>query len=119
MSNTQLLNHQANGTIFADPADPDYTVRFKTTSSSKVISGVSLQNFVSEIIVNDTNHVVLGSTDVSDKLSIRLRISGSMDSRARLSEIIAALSAQLTTWDAENVYIGFEPTTLPSVPGSA
>lgn len=117
MSLTQLLNHNANGVTYANPADPDYTVRFKTTSSKKTVAGSILQNSVSEIIVNDSHNITVGSNSVTDNLSVRVRISGSLESRARLSEILASLAGQITTWDSENVFIGFEPTTVPLVPG--
>lgn len=119
MSYTQLLHHTANGTTYADPANPDYTVRFKTTSNQKLVSGVKMINSIHELIINDVHDVTKGLVTVSDNLSVRVRISGSLDSRARLSAILSGLAAQLVAWDSENVFIGFEPTTLPTIPASA
>lgn len=116
MSITQLLSHDATGVTFADPIEPDFTVRFKTTRNTKSLNGVSVDNYLHEIIVNDTNPVTIGNTSANDALSVRVRISGSVNSQARLKEIVKSLAGQLPSWADENAMVGFEPVTLPINP---
>lgn len=116
MSKTQLYSRDANGVTFADPTDPDYTVRFKNTQTRKALGGVSVQNYVEEIVFNDLVPVTIGSATVNDAVSIRLRISGSDKSHVRVKAILASLAAQLPTWADNNVALGFEPIVAPDVP---
>lgn len=116
MSNTQLLSHDASGVTFADPMKPSFTVRFKTTRNAKSLNGVSTDNYLHEIIINDTNQVSIGAQSANDALSVRIRISGSIESKARLMAIVNSTAAQLPAWSGENVFVGFEPTTLPINP---
>lgn len=115
MSNTQVLSRDANGVTFADPADPDFRVRFKTTQSNKQLNGVTVPNYVTEIIVNDTVPVTLGSTSANDAVAIRIRLSGSIASLARRKAILKSVAGQLGVWADENVMTGFEPATPPLV----
>lgn len=115
MSNTQVLTRDANGVTFADPADPDYRVRFKTSTSNKSLNGVSVPNYVTEIIVNDTVGVTLGNVTANDAIAIRIRCSGSLNSMERRNAILASIASQLATWTSENVMTGFEPVTPPLV----
>lgn len=115
MSNTQVLTRDANGVTFANPADPDYKVRFKTTTSNKTLNGVSVPNYVTEIIVNDTVGVSVGNVTANDAVAIRIRCSGSLASLARRNAILASIASQLPTWATENVMTGFEPVTPPLV----
>lgn len=116
MSKTQLYSRDANGVTFADPADPDYTVRFKNTQTRKALGGVSVQNYVEEIVINDLVPVAIGSATANDAVSIRLRISGSDKSHTHVKAILKSLAAQLPAWADSNVALGFEPTTAPDVP---
>lgn len=116
MSNTQLLSHDAYGVTYADPSEPDFSVRFKTSRSKKSLNGVSTDNYLHEIIVTDTNTVTIGGQSANDALSVRVRISGSIESQARLQQIAKSIGTQLTVWSDENVFMGFEPATVPVNP---
>lgn len=109
----QLYSQQSNGVTFCDSAKPDFVVRFKTTSSQKVLDGVKVQNFITEITANDNHVVAVGSVDVTDALSVRIRTSGSLQSMARLKQMLLDLAAKVGTWENENVLIGFSPATPP------
>lgn len=115
-SNTQLLFHDRNGQVFSDPSAPSYTVRFKTTNSTKKVDRASLSNYVSEIIVNDKNAVTVGDATVNDSVSIRIRTSGSDLSQDRIKAILLSIGTQLEAWTNENVLLGFEPSTVPVNP---
>lgn len=115
MSNTQILTRDANGVTFADPADPDYRVRFKTSISNKSLNGVSVPNYVTEIIVNDSVAVQLGNTSANDAVAIRVRCSGSLASINRRNAILKSIATQLSQWVDENVMTGFEPATAPLI----
>lgn len=115
MSLTQILTRDATGVTFANPTDPDYRVRFKTTSSQKSLNGVSVMNFVTEIIVNDNVQVALGNTTANDPVAIRIRVSGSLASARRRDAILKSVALQLATWANENVFAGFEPKTAPNI----
>lgn len=110
------LRSDATGVTYADPSDPDYTVRFKFSNSVKSLSGNPVQNNVCEIIVNDIYNVVLGSETVQEALSIRLKVSGSHHSAARKKAMLSALAGKLDTWAMEDVLEGFEPTSVPVAP---
>lgn len=114
MSQTQILTRDANGVTFANPTDPDFRVRFKTTSSQKSLNGVSVMNFVTEIIVNDNVPVELGKTSANDPVAVRIRVSGSLASATRRNAILKSIASQLGTWADENVFAGFEPKTAPN-----
>lgn len=116
MSNTQALTRDAYGVTYADPSEPDFTVRFKTNRSVKSLNGVNVDNYLTEVIVNDAHEVTIGSTTARDPLSVRIRTSGSIESMARLKEILVSVAGQLGTWSTENVFLGFEPTTAPVNP---
>lgn len=110
---TQVKTRDAYGLTYAAPSEPDFTVRFKTNVSSKVLGGSQVQNYMTEIIVNDLNPVTVGSGTVNDPISVRLKTSGALESRVRIAEVLTELAAKITTWESENVFIGFEPTTPP------
>lgn len=116
MSNTQVLTRDAYGVTYADPAEPDFTVRFKTNRTLKGLNGVNVDNYLTEVIVNDRNEVTIGSVTANDPLSVRVRVSGSIESMARLKEIVTSIATQLDTWGNENVFLGFEPVTVPVNP---
>lgn len=109
----QLYSQQSNGVTYCDPLDPDMIVRFKTTSNQKVLDGQRVQNFISEITANDNYSITVGGTAVIDALSVRIRTSGSLQSVARLKQMLNDLVAKLTAWEDENVLIGFAPSTAP------
>lgn len=121
MANTTLLvkSLDNSGVTYADPAKPDTTVRFRFSSTGKVLNGVPTPNFATEIIVNDNVPVTLGSVDALDAVSIRIRVSGSLASKSRITLFLTSLAAQLVAWDTENVNQGFRPTTAPVLLGTS
>lgn len=116
MANTKLLKSEPTGVVYADPAKPDYQVRFKTTNVNKGLNGVQVANYATEIIITDGNAITVGATGAIDAVSVRVRVSGTALSAARLTQIITALSTQLPAWNTEGVLKGFAPTTIPVVP---
>lgn len=114
---TSLVQYpnKLQGITYASPESP-YTVRFVTGRSNKVIQGIRLDNFATEIIANYPNRVTVGETVITDPVSVRVRVSGAPDSRKAIKAVIEALSAQLTIWESESVYLGFQPTTAPTLP---
>lgn len=115
----QLYRNESSGVIYADPAEPDYTVRFKFSSSPKSLNGVAAVNHVSEIICTDNNDVTIAGVNAVDAVSVRVRISGAHESKARKVQIVNALVGQLLTWaNDEGVLAGFPPTTVPATPST-
>lgn len=110
---TKIKTRDAYGVTYSAPTDPELSVRFKTNVSTKSIGGVTLQNYLSELIINDLNEVAVGGSTANDPVSVRLRISGALESRARVAEMLAELALHLNTWESEDVFIGFEPNTAP------
>eukprot|EP00919_Chromeraceae_sp_WS-2016_P061509 GHVR01145890.1.p2 GENE.GHVR01145890.1~~GHVR01145890.1.p2 ORF type:complete len:126 (+),score=11.90 GHVR01145890.1:1336-1713(+) len=118
VSTLALYSQQENGVTFADPLDPDMTVRFKTNSSQKNLDGKKVVNYVTDIVANDQNMIALGNgvyaQEVNDSLSVRIRVSGAVESIDRLKEMIENLTDKLVNnWLDENVLTGFAPTTPP------
>lgn len=118
MSQTQIQTRDAYGTTYADPADVNFTVRFKHTSTRKALGTTTTENHVLYIIVNDLYDVATGTNTTSaDSLSVRVRISGSSKSDARLGAIVAQIAAQLPSWVRDDkVHLGFEAKTAPVNP---
>lgn len=112
----KLLQHLTDGQVYADPLHPAATCRFKTTSAPKVMDGVRLINYVTEIILNDINPVTIGDKSANDAISIRLRVSGSAASQTRIRALMNSISDQYPVWGTENVFLGFEPATPPVNP---
>lgn len=115
-NNTQLYSADSNSVTFADPLDPNFTVRFKTVKSRKMVNGSAMDNYVTEIICNDITSVASGECSVNDTISVRFRVSGSEKSIPRIAAILTGLSGQLGTWADENVLLGFRPVTAPINP---
>jgi hypothetical protein len=112
----QVLKTEPTGVVYADPAEPDLTVRFKNTSRAKSLSGVPTTNYTTEIIINDDNTVTIGGSDVVDALSVRIRVSGTSASAARIKELLGMAADGLEQWSDEHVFIGFTPVTAPAIP---
>lgn len=102
------------GVIYSDPADPGLSVRFKQTEQVKSLAGVSVANHVTEIIINDDNTVTIGGNSTVDPVSIRLRVSGTSFSKARIKTLLGILDAA-DVWSDEDVYQGFRPVTTPAL----
>lgn len=116
MSSTQIVRYEPNGVVFSDPTDPDFTVRFKQSSTQKTLNGIAVKNNVTEIIINDQNLVTVGNTPLVDSLSVRIKVSGAVDSAERLGDILGEISTQIPTWINEHVFQGFNPATAPVNP---
>lgn len=112
---TKLLRLEQTGVIYADPADPDLTVRFRNTSSVKNLNGTPVKNYTTEVIYNDSNTITVGAANAEDALSVRLRVSGASQSSARIRQLLLGLAAQVGTWETEKVFVGFAPTTAPTI----
>jgi hypothetical protein len=112
----QVLKTENTGVVYADPSDPDATIRFKHSSKPKSLNGAATSNHVTEIIFNDLTAVTIGSVDATDAVSVRVRVSASSEGMVRAGEMLAVLAQDLVTWHGESVMVGFNPTTLPSVP---
>jgi len=115
MSNVTLSvkTQDSAGITYGDPAKPDTTVRFRSTSAVKNLNGVNATNYLTEIIANDNNSVEIGGVPAQDALSVRIRISGTLESKARLRVLLTSLAAQCGQWETENVMQGFRPATAP------
>lgn len=103
-----------NGVVYADPADPGLSIRFKQTSQGKSLNGVPVENHVTEIIINDDNQVTVAGSNAIDAISVRLRVSGSAQSKARVKALLGVL-ASTNAWADEDVFSGFRPVTSPSI----
>lgn len=105
-----------SGIVYADPSDPDLTVRVKHTSSVKTLGQSQVQNQVTEVVVGDLHSITVGGNTSADALSIRLRVSGSTQSHARKKALLQALNETMDVWVTEDVLQGFNPTTVPVSP---
>lgn len=110
-----VKSQDQNGVTYADPAKPANTVRFRFSNTSKVLNGVTVANLATEIICNDSNQVTVGGVSAQDALSVRIRVSGSFESKARLRDLLTSLAAQVGQWETENVMQGFRPVTAPAI----
>lgn len=109
----KLYSQQPNGVTYCDPLNPDFIVRFKSTSGQKVIDGNRVQNVICEISANDSHSVTIGGGTAIDALSVRVRTSGSLMSVPRLKQMLTDMVTGLDAWMDEDVLIGFNPTTPP------
>lgn len=105
---------EQTGVVYADPADPGLSIRFKQTEQNKTLNGVSTTNHATEIIINDDNAVIVAGKEVVDAISIRLRVSASAQSKARVKALLGIL-ANSNAWADEDVFSGFRPVTAPTV----
>lgn len=103
------------GVVYADPADPGLTVRFKQTEQGKSLNGLAVTNHATEIIINDDNAVTVSGQPAVDAISIRLRVSASTQSKARVKALLGILGLT-ATWSDEDVFSGFRPVTSPVTP---
>lgn len=72
-------------------------------------------NHVTEIIINDDNQITISGENAIDAVSIRLRVSASAQSKARVKQLLGIL-ASTDTWTDEDVFGGFRPGTVPVIP---
>lgn len=106
---------ESNGVVYANPANAT-TVRFRNTSTAKTLNGAATKNQLTELIYNDDNPVVVAGVNSSDAVSVRLRVSASPASQGRVKQILLAMAAQISVWEDEDVFLGFNPGTAPVVP---
>lgn len=111
----QIQKIDTNGVTYASPTNAT-TVRFRNTSSPKILNGASSKNQLTEVIYNDENPVKIGDINGIDAVSIRLRVSASPASQARVKQILLAMADQLDNWADEYVFLGFNPVTVPVIP---
>lgn len=105
---------EQNGVVYANPADPGLSVRFKQTEQGKSLNGVPTSNHVTEIIINDDNAITVSGKDAIDAISIRLRVSASAQSKIRVKALLGILASS-NVWADEDVFGGFRPTTSPTL----
>jgi hypothetical protein len=103
------------GVVYADPADPGLSIRFKQVEQGKSLNGLAVANHATEIIINDDNAVTISGQPAVDAISIRLRVSASAQSKARVKALLGIL-ASTNAWADEDVFSGFRPVTTPAVP---
>lgn len=102
------------GVVYSDPTDPGLSIRFKQTEQGKSLNGVPATNHVTEIIINDDNAVTVSGQSTVDAVSVRLRVSGTAYSKARIRALLGVLSNS-QTWADEDVFGGYRPVTAPVV----
>jgi len=119
MATLQLLRQEPTGVVYADPAKPDMTVRFRNNTTPKTLNSVGTKNYLTEIIYNDGNNVTIGGIAAVDAISVRLRVSGTAESAARLAVILHSLAQQIDAWTTQKVFSGFPPTSAPVIPAAA
>lgn len=101
------------GIVYAEPNDPDNTFRVKHSASTKSLGGLQVTNQVTEFILTDDYAVTVGAASVIDALSIRVRVSGSLQATTRKKALLTSLLATLDAWGDEDVLSGFNPSTVP------
>lgn len=101
------------GVVYADPTDPGLTIRFKQTEQAKSLNGMPVANHVTEVIINDDNQITLSGVNAQDAISVRLRVSATAQSKARVKELFELL-ASLDNWADEDVFSGYRPVTAPT-----
>lgn len=109
----KVLRRENTGVVYASVSKPDFTVRFRGSQQGKTLAGVATTNFVQEIIYNDVNPVTLNGAAANDAVSVRLRTSGSKQSKGRIKQILLSLAAQVDDWESDGVFEGFDPDTAP------
>lgn len=116
MSSTQFYRNTPKGIIFADPAKPDYRVRFDHTELTKKVGTGTTSTQITEVRINDAHDIVVDGVSGTDNIAISLRVSAAPESKARVKSILSQLGVQTPVWSDENVFNGFQPTTLPINP---
>lgn len=111
----KLQRQNADGVTYADPVDPNMTVRFRNSATVKSLSGVPVENYATEIIYNDDNAITVSGVAAQDAVSIRLRVSATKESAVRVKQILTSMAAQLDEWADEAVFVGFQPESIPVI----
>lgn len=111
----KIIQQHNNGQTWADPSDPNSTIRFKTTANPKILDGQRTTNYVTEIIFNKTKAVEVGGKTTPDALSVRFRFSGALQSQGEVAAMATQLASQLAVWVDEGTLTGFPVETAPLV----
>jgi filamentous hemagglutinin family protein len=110
-------SRDGNSVYYRDPADLNTILRVKGSSSQKILGdGVPVENVITEVIITDSNGITVDSQNVTDPVSVRVRVSGATGSSTRLIELIDLFVNSWADWKTENVVTGFRPSTVPSFP---
>lgn len=113
MSQLKIRKTENNGVVYSNPSDLGLTVRFKQNDQMKKLDNLPVANYLTEIIVNDDFQIPLAEKKVIDAISIRVRVSGTHQSKARIKELLKMLGTKFETWADEDVFSGFRPQTPP------
>lgn len=111
----KLQRQDATGVTYAALTDPDLIVRFRNASAKKSLNGVPVENYTTEIIMTDDNPVVVSGVNAQDAVSVRIRVSATKESAARVKNLLLSAAAQAGVWADEGVFVGFQPTTTPVI----
>ena len=111
----KIQKTENTGVIYADPADPTMVVRFRSTSSPKSLNGVTTKNYLTEIIYNVDNDVTINGVASKDAVSVRIRTSGALQSKQKIKQLLVSAAAQVDDWADEDVFVGFNPVTVPAI----
>lgn len=101
------------GVTFADPASPNDTTRVKQETKTKTINGISLDNNTLEI-VGLRSAPVKSDGSVTETISVRIKVSGSSLNQAAARDLAKDVMAATTAWLDEDVFVGFDPLTVPN-----
>lgn len=123
--NYTFSNRDSNSITFEDPLDASSDLRIKRSSSPRVLSGTTIKNIRSEVIVHREPIMMPGCVDpcvpqVNEQVSVRLIVSGSKNQSAILKKMVDTAYA---AWihDADRLTAGglppsdTEPTIDPTV----
>lgn len=102
------------GLRWADPSNPNLTVRLLQQSSGKTAGGFTVANHRTTLILNDVVDISPNGVDVvQETLSVKIILSGSSLSESLLHHYVSSLAGQLTTWRDGST----TPTTYPVLKG--
>jgi len=114
----ELKSQNGSTQTYKDPAQ-DVTYVFKGTEKPKTLVGnLRVDNLVEEIAVYGSSLVTIGTTEILEPWSVRVRTSGSTHVQDKIELAILALSAQFPTWNGENVFKTYFPKTPPVYPAA-
>lgn len=111
----KLQSVDANSVTFADPTDISHTLRVKNNRTPKTLYGVQLTNNRIEFIENDTALRSNGDKQVKEPLSVRVVISGSIESEDELTQMWANSKVNVDSAIADGALKGFKPTQATQI----
>lgn len=113
MSSFALIGTSGNTADYKDRTSEKF-IRLKTSTSRKTVDGIGCNNVRTDIIYNADSPITQGTSTGTDKLSIRVSISGSNLSYAAIASAMTATAARLTALANVDVHKGFINVT-PSI----